>query len=83
MTMPDILIMEHSKEILKVRAAHMEVALQRQLNTEPVNAVTMTGAEKKTGPIQTCPKYQIMLHLRRVIPQSRILPYTRKAVHQL
>ncbi|KAJ1166135.1 hypothetical protein NDU88_006544 [Pleurodeles waltl] len=50
--MADILMMGRSKELSKVCAAHIKAALQRQVKTEPVNAVTAVEVKKK----KTCPK---------------------------
>ncbi|KAJ1093883.1 hypothetical protein NDU88_006972 [Pleurodeles waltl] len=47
--MANILMMGRSKELSKVRAAHMEAALQTQVKTEPVNAITTAVTEKKKG----------------------------------
>ncbi|KAJ1093312.1 hypothetical protein NDU88_006417 [Pleurodeles waltl] len=47
MSMVNILMLGWSKELSKVRAAHMEAALQTQVKVEPVNTVTAAAADKK------------------------------------
>ncbi|KAJ1176919.1 hypothetical protein NDU88_002186 [Pleurodeles waltl] len=45
--MANILPMGRSKELSKVHAAHMDAALQTQVKTEPVNAISTAVTEKK------------------------------------
>ncbi|KAJ1101649.1 hypothetical protein NDU88_006715 [Pleurodeles waltl] len=45
--MANILMMGQSKELSKVRAAHMEAALLTQVKVEPVIAITTAATEKK------------------------------------
>ncbi|KAJ1139557.1 hypothetical protein NDU88_005926 [Pleurodeles waltl] len=47
MSMVNILTLGRSKELSKVRAAHMEAALQTQVKVEPVNDVTTAPGERK------------------------------------
>ncbi|KAJ1093267.1 hypothetical protein NDU88_006372 [Pleurodeles waltl] len=47
MSMVNILMLGRSKELSKVRAAHMEAALQTQVKVEPVNAITAAAADRK------------------------------------
>ncbi|KAJ1161459.1 hypothetical protein NDU88_001945 [Pleurodeles waltl] len=47
MSMANILKMGRSKELSKVRTAHMEAALQKQVKTEPMNVITTAITEKK------------------------------------
>ncbi|KAJ1096803.1 hypothetical protein NDU88_001934 [Pleurodeles waltl] len=47
MSMADMLTMGRSKELSRVRAAHMESALQKAVKTEPINAITAGAAAKK------------------------------------
>ncbi|KAJ1145124.1 hypothetical protein NDU88_011416 [Pleurodeles waltl] len=55
-----MLTMGRSKELSRVRASHMEVALQKHVKTEPVNAVTTAPLDKKkarpgsSNNIRTC-----------------------------
>ncbi|KAJ1214324.1 hypothetical protein NDU88_001943 [Pleurodeles waltl] len=56
MPMADILTMGWSKEFSKVRAAHMEAALQRQVKTQPVKAVAAARTDKKKMSTKLSPR---------------------------
>ncbi|KAJ1134934.1 hypothetical protein NDU88_001380 [Pleurodeles waltl] len=49
MSMANSLTISRSKELSKVRAAHIEAPLQTQIKTDPVNAITTAVTEKKNG----------------------------------
>ncbi|KAJ1213895.1 hypothetical protein NDU88_001525 [Pleurodeles waltl] len=54
--MGDIVTIGQSRELSKERAAHIEVALECQVKTEPVNTVAAVSTDKK----KPCPKYNLI-----------------------